>query len=66
MDISLGSSFLDVQGARCPIDALDGPKIRSIREVKLIAAADVSLLRRVRVAVGRNTSFRDSDAGHEA
>jgi hypothetical protein len=66
MNICLGSSLLDVQGARCPLDALDGSEICSIGEMELIAAAYVSLLRRVRVAIGRNTSFRDTDAGHEA
>ena len=30
MNICLGSSFLDVQRARCPIDALDDPKVGSI------------------------------------
>ena len=55
--------FLMSKYARCPIDALNGPKIRSVGKVKLIAAADFSFLRRVRVAVSRNASLRASDAG---
>ena len=51
MKIGLGSSFLDVQYARCSIDALDSPKVRPVGKVKLIASPNVGFLSWVRVAV---------------